>query len=110
MRRAARRDGNETAIILALESLGCSVQVLSIKGVPDLLVGWRGRNALLEVKDPHAARGKAQSTRLTPDQATWHKNWDGQVHVVQSELEAIQIMRSLSGDTTLFDLDAIRRS
>ena len=111
MRRAAQRDGNEMAIVTALEALGCSIQRLSTKGVPDLLVGWHGHNVLLEVKDPHAARGPAQATRLTPDQVIWHSKWKGQAHIVQSEVEAIQVMRAIVGPTVLADLeDAMRKS
>lgn len=43
MRRAARTDANQTAIVEALRKCGASVQSLAAvgKGVPDLLVGLR---------------------------------------------------------------------
>ena len=74
MRYAARRDANERDIIDSLRAVGAVVQPLDAKGVPDLLVGFRGVTYLLEVKDsekPPSAR------KLTPDQATWHKAWTG---------------------------------
>lgn len=84
MRRAAKRDANERAIMEALTAVGASVQPLSDKGVPDLLVGWRGENYLMEVK---TKRGK-----LTDDQITWHDGWRGNVHIVKSVEEALNIL------------------
>lgn len=88
MRRAARTDANQTAIVEALRKCGASVQSLAAvgKGVPDLLVGLRSRNYLLEVKDgskPPSAR------KLTPDQEQWHLKWAGQVLTVTSAEDAI---------------------
>ena len=52
MRRAAKIDANQTEIVKALRQVGASVQSLAStgKGCPDLLVGFRGVNWLLEVK------------------------------------------------------------
>lgn len=88
MRRAARIDANQSLIIGALLRCGASVQTLAAvgQGVPDLLVGFRGRNLLLEVKDgtkPPSAR------KLTPDQVEWHGAWKGQVIVVESVEQAL---------------------
>ena len=90
-RRAARRDANEREIIDALREVGATVQPLDIKGVPDLLVGFAGRNLLMEVKDgskPPSAR------RLTSDQVKWHREWGGLVHVVNNVNEAMIVMLS----------------
>jgi len=86
--RSARIDANQPNIIKALRNAGASVQPLHTVGggVPDLLVGWRDRNILIEVKDgdkPPSAR------QLTPDQDVWHKNWRGRVYVVTSVDEAL---------------------
>jgi hypothetical protein len=55
--------------------------------VPDLLIGWRGKNLLVEVKDG----SKPPSDRkLTPDQVKWHEAWRGQVCVVKSVQEALE--------------------
>ncbi|MEE8386151.1 MAG: hypothetical protein V3S01_09555 [Dehalococcoidia bacterium] len=90
MRRAAKRDANERDIITFLEAIpGVTVQPLSERGVPDLLVGVGGVNLLMEVKDG----GKPPSARkLTPDQVTWHASWRGQVHVVKNEDEALALV------------------
>lgn len=83
MRRARRTDGNQKAIVHALRAAGRTVEVLSDvgRGVPDLLVSFRGVNYLLEVKIPGA--------KLTPDEDKWHDGWDGPVSVVTTEQEAV---------------------
>jgi hypothetical protein len=89
MRRAAKVDANQAAIVEALRACGASVQSLAAvgKGVPDLLVGLRTRNYLIEVKDgskPPSAR------KLTPDQVQWHTKWAGQVLTVTSPDDALK--------------------
>jgi Holliday junction resolvase len=89
MRRAAKVDANQAAIVEALRKCGASVQSLAAvgKGVPDLLVGLRTRNYLIEVKDgskPPSAR------KLTPDQVQWHTKWAGQVLTVTSPDDALR--------------------
>lgn len=56
------------------------------RGVPDLLVGFRGANLLLEIKDGAKQPSKRQ---LTPDEAAWHAKWRGQVCVVETLAEAL---------------------
>ena len=47
-----RVDKNQTEIVKVLKQLGCSVVSLADKGhgVPDLLVGYKAQNYLVEVK------------------------------------------------------------
>lgn len=88
MRRAAKVDGNQPEIVKALRAVGATVRDLSGvgQGCPDLLVGYRGRNVLIEVKDPSQPPNKR---KLTPDQAEFHALWRGQVIVVESPEAAI---------------------
>ncbi len=81
MRRASKIDSNQPEIVEKLRELGASVQILSAvgKGCPDLLVGFQGRNLLLEVKDGDLV---PSARKLTPDQLGWHAGWQGQVTVV----------------------------
>lgn len=91
MRTAARADANQGEITGALRAVGASVQPLhSIgKGCPDLLVGWQGRNLLLELKDG----AKVPSRRkLTEDEDAWHRAWGGQVAVVESVTDALRLL------------------
>lgn len=82
MRQAAKRDTNEAEIVAALRQMGATVQHLSAPGVPDLLVGFRGNNYLLEVK---TAKGK-----LTEPEHAWFEGWRGQCVIVRSVEEALQ--------------------
>lgn len=62
-RYSARRDANEAPIVRCLRKCGALVQPLSITGLPDLLVSYRGKVLLLEVKrlkaKPTAAQRRA---------------------------------------------------
>lgn len=86
-RYAVRRDANEGEIVAALERIGCTVARADIV---DLIVGYRGRSILLELKDgskPPSAR------KLTPNQLKLVANWRGQYDVVTSVDEAIAIVQ-----------------
>lgn len=95
MRRAARTDHTQAAVVQALRAAGCKVLSLAGvgNGVADLLVKTPQRmeaNALrwsdlflLEVKNP-AGRG----TSLTPDQVKFHAEWP--VTVVTTPEEALR--------------------
>jgi len=83
-RYAARRDANEGEIVRALEKVGASV--LRLHDI-DLLVGFRGRNYLLEVKDGRKAPSKRP---LTPQQVKLRSAWRGHYRVVTSTEEAIE--------------------
>lgn len=92
MRRAAKVDGNQREIVLALEGAGATVQYLSMvgEGVPDLLVGFQERNYLIEIKDESQPRNKR---KLTPAQRAWHHWWRGQpVGVAENSREALEII------------------
>ena len=81
-RWAKSRDSNELQIVEALEQLGA--WVVRLDTPCDLLVGWRGTNTLLEVKDPKRVARKDQAA-----QAQWRAGWPGQVAVVTSAAEAL---------------------
>lgn len=89
MRRAAKVDANQAQIVADLRKVGCTVIPLHAVGggVPDLLVGFQGRNVLLEVKD---GRKPPSKRKLTEDQAEFHDGWRGQVAVVDSVKAALE--------------------
>ena len=72
----ARVDSNQPEIVAALRKAGATVQHLHMvgKGCPDLLVGFRGRNFLLEIKSPGG--------RMTPAEQRFFDEWSGQVSIV----------------------------
>ena len=90
-RRNPRRDSSEPGIVRALTALGCSVQPLSGRGVPDLLVCHRRTRTLLliECKAPLGPRGGISGRDLTPDQETWAAKWPGDVWVARTAEEAV---------------------
>lgn len=94
MRRAAKVDANQREIVAALRAAGCTVQHLHTvgKGCPDILVGYRGTNLLLELKDE---RKPKSARKLTPDEADWHAKWQGQVCVVESIDAALDLVAGL---------------
>ena len=91
MRRAARTDANHAEIVQALRTIGASVADTSAvgKGFPDLVVGMRGRNWLLECKDGDKSPSRR---KLTPDQVEFKAKWRGHWAVVNSAAEAIEVV------------------
>ena len=82
-RFANRRDANEGEIVRALEAIGCTVHRMNDW---DLVVGYRQRNVILEVKD---GSKPASARKLTPNQMIFQAGWRGQYDVVTSVDEAI---------------------
>lgn len=82
MRRAARTDAVQTAIVKALRKAGCAVISLARlgAGVPDLLAR-RGKNYFL-------IECKSKGGRLTPAQMEFQKHWI--VHVCTTPEEALR--------------------
>lgn len=90
MRRAARIDDNQNSIVSKLRQIGCSVAITSAvgKGFPDIVVGYKGRNFMFEIKDgnkPPSAR------KLTNDERKWHDDWRGKVHVVECFADCLEV-------------------
>lgn len=117
MRRAAKVDANQGDVVDALRAIGATVEPLHRvgSGCPDLLVGFRAVNYLLEVKDG----SKPPSARvLTGDQRKWHACWNGRAHIVNSVDEALRAIGAIargkdavnaaiaSGEITPADVDA----
>lgn len=98
MRRAAKVDANQPAIVAALREIGATVQPLHTvgQGCPDLLVGYQGKTLLMEVKDgskPPSAR------KLTPDQQVWHAGWQGGPLATVIDAEgAVRMARAMEDD------------
>ncbi len=91
MRRDARKDANQTEIVEVLRSVGATVAITSMigKGFPDLVVGFRNKNFLFEVKDgakPPSAR------KLTRDEHEFHQLWRGGINIVNSAGEALEVL------------------
>ena len=86
---AAKVDANQGEIVDALRGHYCSVALLHRVGggVPDLLVGYQGRNILMEVKD---GAKPASQQKLTGPQVEFHAAWRGaNIHIVRNTEEAL---------------------
>ena len=93
MRRAAKIDKNQPAIVDALRACGAIVQSLAAvgNGCPDLLIGYRGRTILVEVKD---GSNVPSAQKLTLDQLLWHAKWSGGSLAVVNDIEgALRILK-----------------
>jgi Holliday junction resolvase len=90
MRRAARIDKNQPDIVAIFERYGFSVQRAQAmgSGFPDLILGYGGRNYLVEVKDGTA---KPSERQLNDLQKAWHSEWRGQVCVIETVAQAIEL-------------------
>jgi Holliday junction resolvase len=84
-----RADSNQDEIVQALRDIGASVRITSQVGYdfPDLVVGFRGRNYLMEVK---SERGN-----LTEGQVEFWTNWQGQNTVVFSPDDALKAIGAI---------------
>ena len=89
-----RADQNQSQIVAALRSAGATVQPLHTvgRGCPDLLVGFRGLNFVLEIKNPSV---RPSDRRLTPDELAWHESWRGQKAVIETADEALQAIGAI---------------
>lgn len=93
MRRAAKIDRNQPEIVKALRAVGAKVMPMHFvgSGFPDLLVNYRGRLVLLEVKDGDNIPSRK---KLTPDERDFFDefNHPGQVvYLVESVDDAFKV-------------------
>lgn len=84
-RYAARTDGNQRRLVELLRAVGCVVEVISDvgRGVPDLLILYRGRILLAEVKDE---RQPPSRQALTAAERAFHLAWEGApIYIINSD-------------------------
>jgi len=79
-------DANQSEIVADLRQAGatvCSLHEVG-DGFPDLVVGFRGVNYLIEIK--------SKIGMLNYAQWEWHHGWWGQVDVARTSEEALKII------------------
>lgn len=88
MRKRGKVDANQSLIVETLRKAGATVKSLASlgNGAPDLLVGFRRQNWIMEVKDPSQPPSKR---RLTDDEKAFHLSWQGQICVIETPEEAL---------------------
>ena len=86
-----RTDANQTAIVSAFRKLGATVAITSAlgKGFPDLVVGYRGQNFLVEIKD---GSKPPSAQKLTPDEAAFVEKWRGQYDIIRSVDDVLALL------------------
>jgi hypothetical protein len=87
-----RTDSNHAEIIKALRKIP-NLSVFSThevgKGFPDIVIGYKGVNYLIEIKDgnkPPSAR------KLTDSEVKFHHDWRGQIKIVNNFDELFNIL------------------
>lgn len=87
--RHGRTDANQTEIVRALRDVGAFVQSLADlgHGVPDLLVGFRGKWFVFEVK--------TNNGKLTPDETDWHGRACAPVFIARGVDEALRMIGAI---------------
>jgi len=87
-----RTDSNHAEIIKALRKIP-NLSVFSThevgKGFPDIVIGYKGINYLIEIKDGNKP---PSSRKLTPDEVKFHQDWHGQIKVIKNLDELLQII------------------
>lgn len=96
MSKAGKRtDGNQAEIVRKLRARGYSVADTHEvgNGFGDIVVGAAGVNFLFEIKDPASDRWiKLQKRKLEGKEKTFHEEWKGQIHVIETAEAAERIM------------------
>lgn len=94
---ATRSNKIELEIWEALRKKGCSVQPLCMLGtdLPDLLIGYRGANWLISIK---GGKNLPSNYQFSEDKISWCKNWRGEIFVISTVQEALDIVNRLSQD------------
>jgi Holliday junction resolvase len=89
--RAHRRDLNQSAIVRALRDAGATVVITADVGggFPDLVVGWRGKTYLVEVKN---------LTQLSAKQLEFIERWRGGPIIVLRTVDDVVRFLQEEGD------------
>ncbi len=93
MAHAKRVDANHKAMVAHIRRLpGATVLDLSAvgHGCGDILVGWKGKNYMIEIKDGDKPPSRR---KLTKDQEYFHAQWSGQIAVIKNVDELWALLR-----------------
>jgi len=91
-----RTDANQKQIVEMVRKLpGASITSTHTigKGFPDLVIGYKGINYLIELKDGN--KPKSQK-KLTPDEVEFHMKWNGQIAVCENFEDILKILKNIS--------------
>ena len=87
-RYAKRTDDNHKCLVEELRDALPEATIFDAsgagRGCQDLVIGWQGKNYLIEVKDPTKTASRRQ---LTEAQRKMHSSWQGQINVCLTAAE-----------------------
>ena len=88
-----RTDANHKEIVDSIRKIP-SLSVFSThmvgKGFPDIVIGYKGINYLVEIKD--GAKTKSQK-KLTEDEIRFHQSWFGQINVCECVEDVLMLLK-----------------
>lgn len=92
MRRSARIDSNQNEIVNAFRKMGASVLITSqLKNCFDLLVGYKGVNYIVEVKD---GKKPPSQRKLTKGEQKFKDTWQGgEYYIIESIDDVINLLK-----------------
>lgn len=91
---ANRVDSNQSRVVKSLRGIpGVTVAITSDlgKGFPDFIVGYKGFNYMIELKDGSKTPSKR---KLTEDEVEFHNRWKGQISVCNSFDEVFKLINN----------------
>ena len=96
MRRAARIDRNQPEIVKAIRQLGATFQhTHQIPGALDGIIGYRGVDQRVEIKDPDQPKS---ARKLTPKEQQTFDEWHGREPVIiETYDDVIAILAEMAG-------------
>ena len=91
-----RTDSNHKEIIDCCRKIP-SISVFSThmvgKGFPDIVIGYKGLNYLVEIKD--GKKSKSQK-KLTDDEISFHELWKGQIIVAENINDIMRMLKIIA--------------
>lgn len=93
--RIRKVDANQRSLVKQIRMIpGVTVAHIHTvgQGLCDLIIGYRGKNFLVEVKDPKKQKSQR---KLTTDEEKFHRQWTGQIAVVETASDVIKLIHEL---------------
>jgi hypothetical protein len=91
-----RTDANHKQMIDGLRKIpGISIFSTHMvgKGFPDIVIGYKGINYLVEIKD--GAKTKSRK-KLTDDEIKFHGSWLGQIMIAENIDDVLRLLKIIS--------------
>ena len=88
----AATDQNHSALLKQIRMIP-NISICDLSGagggVPDIMLGYQGRNVLIEIKRPDCA---PSASKLNDKQVDWHSEWKGQCCVVRTLDHVLEVL------------------